>query len=344
MEIDLQKILRSQKIAATTSMIKIEENRNREWGLFGRDTGIHDLNLATGGILPTEVITIAGRSGHGKTACLTPLAWASERDKDVLSEFCMFSWEMAAYKLVDRMVTYKTGLTNRDLMMGARLLSEKSMDGIKSIIERAKGIRIAYQEKSIGAEEVCAIFEKFCEDCKRKEDEDGKKRHPIGIIDYIGLADLDASGIRTYGIGDFYKMVKQICNKTGGSFVILAQINRGSDNKDFPDRGDLSDSQAIENSSDVLGIIHRPEYLGNSLMKDPKTGEEISSRGKALFRVQKGRSFGVGDFAVSCDISKYRFWSLDHEFDYNYWELYSQENFWKKHFGYNGMDKIEIEV
>jgi len=58
-EIDLEKVLQPQCTAATTSHIKIQENRNKEWGLYGRDTGIHELNLATGGILPTEVITIA---------------------------------------------------------------------------------------------------------------------------------------------------------------------------------------------------------------------------------------------------------------------------------------------
>lgn len=332
--LDLSKILNSQSIAATTSLIKIEENRNREWGLYGRDTGIHDLNMAIGGIIPSEIITIGGRSGHGKTSLLTPFAWATQRETDVLSELCMFSWEMPAYRLVDRMITHKTGLTNRDLMIGAKLLSEDNLKSIKNTIEEAKKVRAVYQEKSISPEYICNIFRKFCDDCKVKEDKDGIKRHPIGIIDFVGLTDFDSSGIRTYGIGELYRNIKQMCNETGGSFIILAQINRGSDNKDAPDRGDLADSQAIEQSSDILALIHRPEYLGKQTMIDPKTKEEIDTRNKALIRIQKGRTFGISDFVVGCDISRYKFWSLDQNENYNYWKLYKDPNFWKEYFGY----------
>lgn len=332
---DDKRLLVSQDIAAHKSWIRFEENRNREWGLYGIDTGIHDLNLAIGGIVPTDVTTIAGRSGHGKTALLVPIIMAADRYTDVKPEFIVFTWEMEASMLVDRLLSYETGLNSRDLMIGAKLLENTEIDRVKKALEKLKSLPVMYQQHSTDANEVSAIFQEFCEECERKEQEDGIKRQPVGVVDFIGLADLDGDGLRTYGINDFMLKIKQTANRTSGSFIILSQISKSADAKDKPDRGDIADSQSIENNSDNLIIINRPEYLGRMNIEDPKTKEHLDAKQKMLFRILKCRRFGPSEFVAGCHIAKYKFWSLSYDKDYPYWNLYKSEDFWRSHFGFD---------
>lgn len=56
----------TQRTAVTTSWERLNNNRTREWDLYGYDTGLHPLNMAIGGIIPTRVTVIGARSGSGK--------------------------------------------------------------------------------------------------------------------------------------------------------------------------------------------------------------------------------------------------------------------------------------
>lgn len=332
----------NQKDATVKSWNRFLENKERKWGLYGHDMGIHDLNLAIGGWIPTKVTTIGGRSGMGKTALITPMLKGAAR---VLNgrraEFCMFSWEMEASLMVDRYISMETGLSSRFLTQGAKLLPDKVIDKIKGAYTNAKNLPISYQQHSTNISAVRKIFLEFVEETKKKAKLEGVDIIPVGIIDFIGMAQYEGQGLRTYGIGDFMSQIKQLCNETGACFLIIAQINRSVDSKEYPDRADFSDSQSIENNSDNLIAIHRPEYVGADTIKDPKSGDMLDAKNKMMFRVLKGRDFGIGDFVSSCEIKNYRFWNLNHEFDFEYWNLYNDEQFWKAHFD---LEKLEREL
>lgn len=322
-----------QPQATKKSWTRFLENQQRDWGLYGHDTGIHDLNMAIGGWIPTKVTTIAGRSGHGKTALTSSIFEAGAR---VLNgrraEFCFFTWEMESSYLVDRYITYKTGVSGRMLTQGAKLIGEAQSAVIKEAYEEAMKLPVKYQEMSLDIQRVKRIFLEFVEEVREKSKAEGVDIIPVGIIDYLGMAQFEAAGLRTYGIADFMSQLKQLCNQTGGSFLVIAQINRSADDRELPQRSDLSDSQSIESQSDNLIIIHRPEYNGQPTIKDPKTQEEIDARNKILLRVCKGRDFGTGDILMDCDIRKYRFWNSEIGEQYPYWKLYGDQEFWVRQF------------
>lgn len=335
-EADVKKIfnLVEQSQATNKSWARYLENQNRDWGLYGHDTGIHDINMAIGGWIPTKLTTIAARSGIGKTSLVCSFFDAGSR---VLNgrraEFCFFTWEMESSYLVDRYISYKTGIQSRMLTQGAKLLSIEDKKIVREAYEEAIKLPVQYQEMSIDINKVKSVFTEFCKGVKEKSKAEGVEIIPVGIIDYIGMAKFESAGLRTYGIGDFMSGLKSLCNNTGGSFVAIAQINRSADDKDIPARSDLSDSQSIENNSDNLIILHRPEYNGIPMIKNPSTGEEMPSENKMLLRVVKGRDFGTGDILMGCEISKYRFWNLDLGYESKYWYNYSDKEFWIKQFG-----------
>lgn len=336
----LKDSLISQTQATHKSWERFSENRKKEWGLHGHDTGIHPLNLMIGGWIPSKVTTVGARSGIGKSSLLTPMFDAAAR---VLNgrraEFLVFSWEMESSFLVDRHICHKTGLTLRMLNQGAKLLGEKTMGRVKEAYTQAKSLPVTYHQHSTNIKEVRAVSLDFVKECEKKSEIEGVVVHPVIAIDYIGMAQFEGSGLRTYGIAEFMNGFKQLCNQTGASGLILAQINRGADGKEVPERSDFSDSQSIEMASDNLVLLHRPEYNGIETIPDPEAKVDIDSGGKMLIRVLKGRDYGTGDSLINCDIKTFRFWDRYHEPEFNYWNLYSDKQFWLSHFKLDSTNK-----
>lgn len=330
------KHLINQRDALKGSWERLQTNITREWDLYGYDVGIHSLNMAIGGIIPTKVTVIGGRSGSGKTAILVPMFEASVRRKSDASrlEYLFFTWETDPSIIIDRVICARAGLTTRQLNQGAKLLSEKTMATIKSAYELASKFPITYHPYSIDIHEVISVSNDFVKKCKEKEEIEGNKIHPVIVIDYLNMAQFENAGLRTYGISEFMNGIKKFCNQTKASAIVLTQINRDTDKQNrIPERADFADSSSIENAADNLIALYRPEYHQVKTILNPETGLEVDSDGKLLIRVLKGRDYGTGDFLINCDIKHYRFWDLNQEYhDYPYHEKYKDPAFWKKEF------------
>jgi len=319
-----------------------KDNQEKEWGLAGIDTGIHHLNLSIGGWLPGKLTTVAGRSGHGKTAVLTPIFDAGRRIVNgKKASFLFFTWEMASNIIVDRHVCHRAGVTMSFLTQGAKLLQGGLLEKVKEAYSDSKSLDVTYQQSSTDITAVRNISLEFIDQCKERSKIEGISIQPVIVIDYIGMAKFEGSGLRTYGIGDFMNGLKQMASQTGCSVLTLAQINRGADDKAVPQKQDLSDSQSIENASDNLILLHRPEYNQILIVKDPESGDYIDSKDKLILRVWKSRDYGLSDNLVDCTIRHFRIKSPDHNYDTKYWELYESEEFWLKHFK---LDKSTIAL
>lgn len=336
----------NQQEAVDESYKRLQTKRKSEWGLDGHDIGIHELNMMIGGWVPTKVTTIAGRSGMGKTALTTQMFQAAGR---VLNgrraEILLFSWEMSPSYLVDRHICNRLGINSRLFSQGAKLLPESTMAEAKEAYKEARSLPVTYQTMSTNIGRVKTVTEKFVKQCREKEKVQGVAIQPVIAIDYIGMGQFDG-GVRTYGIADFMNGCKYIANKTGASFCLFAQLGRQVDDKSYPTKADLSDSKSIEDASDNVVLIHRPENLGDERIYNPTTKEEESSRRKMLLRVAKGRDFGQGDMIINADVSKYRFWSIGEQFEYPYWEQYKDEAFWREYFKLNKIiaDKNQLKI
>lgn len=323
----------TQRSAVDKSFKRFNDNLTREVGLFGTDTGHHQLNLIINGWVPTKITTLAARSGFGKSGCITPMLPALGKIVNGRrSEMLMYSWEMSADTMADRSVCYETGLKLNELRY-SRVLPEQLRQRVNKAYANAASFPVKYHQHTTNIDTVLRTNDIFLDEIRKKEAIEGVKIQPVIVIDYIGMATGSAKyGNRTYDLGNFMQLLKQYCNDTGACVFNLAQINRTADIKEYPEVSDLSDSQFIEQNSDTVIIGHRPEYYRKETMKDPEGGE-IPSAGKALLRVVKNREGEVKDYIVNCDISKFRFWHRDMEFGQDYTKLYKDEQFWKNIMG-----------
>lgn len=330
--------LNTQRDAVTQSWERLNENINRDWDLYGHDFGIHRINMAIGGIVPTRITTIGARSGSGKTSLLCPMFEASLRQKSNLSrvEYLLFSWELDPSIVIDRAICSRVGLTLRQLNQGAKLLSQETMHRVKGAYSVVSKFPVVYQTHSIDINHIKRIAKEFVDVCKEKSVIAGYHIQPVICIDYLNMAQFEAAGLRTYGIADFMNGLKQFCNETRAAAVVFAQLSRDTDKANkIPDRADFSDSAAIENASDNLIVMWRPEYHNINKVFDPDLGEDVESRGKALVRVLKGRDYGTGDFLINCDMKHFRFWDQAHSFDEAYFDKYKDPDFWMQEFKTN---------
>lgn len=331
----------SQHNAVEDSYKRFEENRTKEWGLAGHDFGIHDINMSIGGVIPKKLTTIAARSGVGKTGILSQLFNAGRRVMNGRrTEFLFFTWEMSPEYMIDRHICNRVGITSALLSQGAKLMKPGMVSKVNSAYEDAKTLPVVYQKASTNIEIVRELSESFVSSMEQKSKIEGVDIIPTIVIDYVGMAKFSKStGLRTYDLGDFMNGMKQNVNDTGASAIILAQISRSADDRDYPRRSDLSDSKTIEDASDNLIILHRPFHHDVKTVDDPDDPTvTLDSKDKILYLVEKSRDFGRRRVLGMCDIGKYRFWSRNHDFEFDYWNLYSDENFWKKQFNINQLE------
>lgn len=335
--------LTSQKEAAHKSWEKFQRNRTAEWGLSGIDTGHHYLNMIIGGWQPDKLTVIAARSGVGKTAVTTQMFQSGGRIlQGRRPEYLFFTWEMSPDYLVDRHVSHEAGVTYRQMTQGARLLSDSTLERIRKAYDSADSLPVQYQTMSLNIDEIRPIVHSFAEQCAGKSQVEGIEVQPVVIIDYIGMAIFDKYGPRTYGIQEFINGCKQLANQTGAAMCVFSQINRTADVKEMPSKSDISDSQSIEQASDNLILLHRPEHHKVKTFKDPNTGYEIESDGKIVVRVEKCRDSEISDLVINTDIRYYRFWDEGMHWNEAYWDLYSDPSFWIDHFGLADGSQLKV--
>jgi replicative DNA helicase len=118
-----------------------------------------------------------------------------------------------------------------------------------------------------------------------------KRKHGLGLlmIDHLNLMRAEESDARhggTWSTGRASNTVLQIAKDCGCPVLLLAQLNRGPENRDDkrPTLADLRQSGDIEQDAYAVGFVYRAEYyLGNvppekpSGERDDKHAERVRS-------------------------------------------------------------------
>jgi len=212
----------------------------------GLSTGLSALDRMTpGGLLPGQLIVIAGRPGLGKTSLFLQLALhaAASGKGSVL----LFSLEMDVDELVER------ALCARALVDSARaadgVLSERDANAILEAIPQLERLPVLFDPRSrlrmadVRARVLAA-----------------RTRGPLAFVglDYLQLLEEDGGAeSREEAISRATRECKLLANEAGVPFVLLSQFNRANEkDKRAPRISDLRGSGAIEQDADKVWMIH----------------------------------------------------------------------------------------
>ena len=245
----------------------IEAASKNKGAITGVPTGFTDLDYATAGFQPSDLILIAARPSMGKTAFALNIALhvAVKCQKSV----AVFSLEMSKEQLVNRLFAMESKVNSQNLRTGN--LSDKEWD---KLMEGAgavgKSKLIIDDTGSISISELRSKCRKF------------KLEHGLDMImiDYLQL--MTGSGktdSRQQEVSDISRSLKALARELNVPVVALSQLSRKVEERPDhrPMMSDLRESGAIEQDADVVMFIYRDDYYNKDTDK-PNVAEIIIAK------------------------------------------------------------------
>ncbi len=215
---------------------------------MGVPTGLVDLDRLMGGLQPSDLIIIASRPGVGKSSlALTMAANAALKADSVVAIFTM---EMPAEQLVQRMISSRTGIDAQNLRLGH--IADTQWDQIT-------------QASSVLSE--AAIFIDDTPSPTPMEIRTKARRLAaefdldLIIIDYLQLMQAGSrqSENRVQEISYISRALKGLARELNVPVVALSQLSRAVESRQDrrPILSDLRESGSIEQDADIVMFIYR---------------------------------------------------------------------------------------
>jgi replicative DNA helicase len=259
----------------------LQEIHGKHGGVTGVPTGFPPLDDLTGGFQNSDLVIIAGRPSHGKTAFALSLARNAATHAKKPTPTAIFSLEMSEQQLVIRLLAMEAKVSAQDLRTGR--LHEDGWRRIPRAADRLSSSKIFIDDSaSISILELRAKARRL------------KAEHEIGLIvvDYLQLMQPPRNAERReQEISMISRSLKSLAKELNIPVVALSQLNRSVESRSDkrPALADLRESGAIEQDADVVMFVNRPELYDIKTGKDDK-GREFDTDGKAEIIIGKQRN------------------------------------------------------
>src|SRR6476661_8291094 len=260
---------------------RIEDLRHKNEDITGVPSGFPSLDRVTYGWQSTDLIILAARPAVGKTALALNLARNAALHPSKSTPVALFSLEMSAGQLVQRILSAESDIWLEKISRGK--LEEHEMKQLY-----ARGIqRLAQAPLFIDDTPALNIFELRAK-CRRL-----KNANNIGliIIDYLQL--MSGTGERNSNreqeISTISRSLKGLAKELQVPIIALSQLSREvekrKDGNKMPQLSDLRESGAIEQDADMVMFLYRPEYYD---ITQDEMGD--NNRGETHVRIAKHRN------------------------------------------------------
>ena len=229
-----------------------EEIEQRHEGniLPGLTCNFYDLDTMTGGFQRSDLITLAGRPGMGKTAMVNTIAYNIAKIHGL--PVAIFSMEMSKEQLVQRLLSADSKIETNRIRTGTISVNEwepltaaiGSISELKVFIDDSPNISVT----EIGAK------------CRRLKAEQGELG--MVILDYLQLMGSGESENRVQELSRITRGLKVLARELNVPIVMLSQLSRAVENRNNkrPQLSDLRDSGSVEQDSDIVIMLYRDEY------------------------------------------------------------------------------------
>lgn len=231
------------------SFDRLDEIQKRGSGLRGVPTGFRDLDNILAGLQDSNLIILAARPGIGKTAFLINVCQhVAVREKLPVA---VFSLEMSQEELGDRLLVAQAGIDSWRLKTGK--LEDEDFDKL----QEAMGV-LAEAPIYIDDTPALSIMEMRTK-ARRLQMEKGLK---LLLVDYLQLMDSGRHfDNRVQEVSIISQALKNLARELRVPVVAASQLNRAVEARGTkkPQLADLRESGSIEQDSDVVMFLYRPE-------------------------------------------------------------------------------------
>lgn len=240
------------KDAIDIAQKNLEELSQHNSDMTGLPTGFLDLDKATAGLHPGEMIIVAARPGMGKTAfALNVATYAAQNTKKAVA---IFNLEMPAEQLVNRMRSAVGQVDSHKIQTGQ--LQHEDWKRLNEANSQLADTNIQIvDDASITVTEIKAK----CRTLANKEEGLG-----LIIIDYLQLVTMGGRRpeSRQQEVSEISREIKKMAMDLKVPVIALAQLSRNAEKRENnqPMLADLRESGSIEQDADMVLFINRSDY------------------------------------------------------------------------------------
>lgn len=262
-------------------------------GLRGVPTGFKGLDAKLSGLQKSDLIILAARPSVGKTSLALDIARQAAINHNV--PVGIFSLEMSAQQLIDRMLATQAQVDSWELRTG-RLNSESDFDKIRDSLDVLSKAPI-YIDDEPGSNIL-----KMRAVARRLKSEKGLG---LIIVDYLQLMSPTQSKSTdnvVQQITEISRSLKSLARELDVPVLALSQLSRAVESRGGKPRlSDLRDSGSIEQDADVVMFIH----------KEDRFRDESEKTGIAEIMIEKHRNGPTGRVELYFDDKKSSFRDID---------------------------------
>ncbi len=245
----------------------------------GIPTGFHQLDEITNGLHPGQMITVAGRPGSGKSTLALDIARnaAVKHGKPTV----IFSLEMGKLEIMMRLFSAEAGVALQNMRSGH--MSDQDWTRLAR-----RSSELAEAPLYIDDSPNLTMMEIRSKARRLRQRQDVQ----LIVIDYLQLM---TSGKRVESrqqeVSEFSRSMKLLAKELDVPVVALSQLNRGPEQRTDkrPLLSDLRESGSIEQDSDMVLLVHRPDLY------EPET----ERAGEADLIIAKHRNGPTATIAVA---------------------------------------------
>lgn len=236
---------------------EVGERYGRSDEIFGVPTGFIDLDRLLGGLQPSDLLIIAGRPGQGKSGFL--LSVAKNASMIHKKHVAIFSLEMSNEQVAERLISQETGIDSQRLRSGK--LNEADWPIFTHAIE-------VFSDTQIYLDDTPAITPlQLRTKCRRLHMEYGLD---LVIVDYLQLMGGDThTDNRVQEVSYISRNLKVLARELNVPVLAAAQLSRAVEQRSDkrPVLSDLRESGSLEQDSDVVMFIYRPDQYEKDTVK-----------------------------------------------------------------------------
>jgi replicative DNA helicase len=277
-------------VSSFMSILSDRCDKNKE--MVGISTGLIDIDKATNGFQPGQLIVIAARPGMGKTTLALNIA-----TNEILNgkgSVAFFSLEMTGEAILERIISSELKIKSTELLNAGSLSSEKYGEIMKlsSVLIENNNLHIHCEDD---LEKIMAI----CRIKKRKQN------LSLIVIDYLGLLLTGKHEHAHLIIGEITRKLKKLAMKLEVPIILLSQMNRSIENRidKRPLLSDLRQSGSIEQDADIVMFISQDQ--------EASANQFHPMHGYSLLSIAKNRNGPVSDIILKFKSEIFRFESCN---------------------------------
>jgi replicative DNA helicase len=293
--------------ALTDAISSAEAAFKRSGKTVGVATGFIDLDKKLGGLHPSDLVVLAGRTAMGKTAFATNIALNAAKaykpartpDGRVITEdgavVGFFSLEMSAEQLATRILAEESGVSSDRIRRGE--VSRDDFDRFVRASQQLAALRLFIDDTP--ALTVSAL---------RTRSRRLMRQQGLGliIVDYLQLlrpsSQVRVIENRVQEVADITRGLKALAKELDVPVLALSQLSRAVEQREDkrPMLADLRESGSIEQDADVVMFLFREEYYkSREPIRGPDETEDKFDRRYEAWKEELEKVHGIGEIIIA---------------------------------------------